>query len=596
MGALPDKVCFKVTGASGYLALEISDVIDIKGDDHTIKATLSAAGAKSSVDIAKNAWTPVGQADVPGGSKQSALVELVASDGAAPSVPASEFPAVGSVAVGAAGRADSRGCTGTLVDPRWVLTSAGCFTDNPGTLTAGAPAVKSTFTVGGRTVDIAELALRTGRDAVLARLASPVDGITPVKLATAAPVAGESLRVPGYGRTGTDWVPTKAHTTTHTIGAITATGIDSAPAAGAAPICAGDTGAPLLREKNGTVEIAGIAFRSWQGGCLDTPSAETRTGAYNTRVDDLRDWVQQTRALSPGWKTETLVRSDNSLYQAVRLSDGSWTSFGNVETKAGGIGGVKSAAAAGIDGDTHVVAIGGDGHVRHTVRTANGTWGAFGDINGEAGWLGSATQVSAVSIGADLHVLVVANGKLFHTLRNANGSWTGFGDVSGAAGPIGTVTGVAAASVGGQLQVAAVNGGKVFHTIRAASGSWSGWGDVAGAAGATGPVSSVAMAGVGADAHIVVATDSGTHQYHAIRKGDGNWEGFGDLNGVLGQVTISSVGATAVDGAFQLAAVTADNKVLHTVRHTDRTWSAADVVDLQGVNGTRNGVAITGTL
>ncbi|MFD8595960.1 hypothetical protein ACFV1L_13235 [Kitasatospora sp. NPDC059646] len=129
--ASPFEVCFKVTGSSGYLALEISDVTNIKGDSHALKATVSSEGATSSVDIKKNEWTPVGQADNSTGNKPAVLLELVAGDGTAATTPAPEFPAVGSITVGAAGRAGSRGCTGTLVDPMWVLTSAGCFTDDP---------------------------------------------------------------------------------------------------------------------------------------------------------------------------------------------------------------------------------------------------------------------------------------------------------------------------------------------------------------------------------------------------------------------------------------------------------------------------------
>ncbi|MFD0350755.1 hypothetical protein ACFQ0M_41480 [Kitasatospora aburaviensis] len=39
----------------------------------------------------------------------------------------------------------------------------------------------------------------------------------------------------------------------------------------------GDAGAPLLRTRGGTVEIAGVVSRSWQGGCLgEAPEAPAR--------------------------------------------------------------------------------------------------------------------------------------------------------------------------------------------------------------------------------------------------------------------------------------------------------------------------------
>ncbi|MFB7355248.1 ricin-type beta-trefoil lectin domain protein [Streptomyces gardneri] len=289
--ASPATVCFKVSGASGYLALEIAKVVRIKGDNHAMKATLNRAGTVSSVDIAKNDWTPVGEGDPQPAGDGTTLLELTA--GGAPSEPVvtTDVPAVGRLTVGPAGREGSRRCTASLVDPLWALTSAGCFTDDPTSLAAGAPSVRSTFTAGGRTVEIAELVPRSDRDALMVRLATPVTGITPLKLAATAPTGGEYLRVAGLGRTATEWNPAKAHAGTYTVGSVTATGIDTAPGAGSAAICAGDAGAPLLREAGGTTRIAGIVSRAWQGGCLGTAADETRTDARSVRVDGLDEWI-----------------------------------------------------------------------------------------------------------------------------------------------------------------------------------------------------------------------------------------------------------------------------------------------------------------
>ncbi|WP_219665776.1 phospholipase D-like domain-containing protein [Streptomyces bambusae] len=306
-------------------------------------------------------------------------------------------------------------------------------------------------------------------------------------------------------------------------------------------------------------------------------------------------WLQAP-APAPGWKTAALVQTSTSLYHGMRLADGSWTGFTDVRSEAGDINGVRTAAAAGINADTHVVALGGDGRIYHTVRTSDGTWGNFGDVGAVAGVLSNVTQVSAVSIGLDLHVVAVANGKVFHTIRNATGHWTPFGDVAGAVGPIGTVTAAATASVGGELQLVAVSGGKALHTIRNTAGQWSSWGDVAGAAGATGPVRSVSMAGTGGDAQIVIATDNGTRQYHAIRNADRTWTSFGDLKDYLGAVAVKSLGAAHVDGELQLAATTSDDKLLHIIRHADGTWTPATTVTLQDVTGTLGTASITGTL
>ncbi|WP_107064598.1 phospholipase D-like domain-containing protein [Streptomyces sp. NRRL S-118] len=299
---------------------------------------------------------------------------------------------------------------------------------------------------------------------------------------------------------------------------------------------------------------------------------------------------------TPGGKTSSLVQAGTSLYHGIHLADGSWTGFTDVQSKAGHISGIRTAAAAGINADTHVVALGGDGRIHHTIRTADGTWAKFGDVGAVAGTLGNVSQVSAVSIGNDLHVVAVAGGKAFHTIRNATGHWTSFGDISGAVGPIGTVTTAATASVGGELHLIVVSSGKAFHTIRNTAGQWTAWGSVASAAGTTGPITSVSMAGIGDDAQIVIATDNGTRQYHTIRKADRTWSPFGDLKDHLGTVTVTSLGAAHVDGELQLTATTSDNKLIHIIRHADRTWTPATTVTLQGVTGTLGTTAITGTL
>ncbi|MEU3750701.1 MULTISPECIES: S1 family peptidase [Streptomyces] len=488
---------------------------------------------------------------------------------------------------------NSRGCTGTLVDASWVLTAASCFGATPGAeVPAGKPALKTVVTLGdARTVEVSELAPRADRDVVLARLATPATGIAGVKRATTAPATGAELTAAGFGRTKTEWAPEKLHTGTFTTDSSTSTTL-AVTGKGTDVLCKGDTGGPLL---NAAGELVGVNSRSWQGGCLEVPATETRTGAVSARTDDLGEWIDEHRSRTSGWKTATAVQSGNSVYQGIRLPDGSWTGFTDVQSKAGNLGGIRSSAVVGMNGDTHVLAISGSGDLFHTIRKEDGTWGSFGYVFGETGALANLTQVTAVNIGYDLHVVAVADGKVFHTVRNASGHWTRFGDVAGVAGPIGKVTTAAVTSAGGQIQVTAVSGGKAYHTVRNTTGHWVGWGDVAGVLGSTGPVTGVTMAGTGGDAQIVLATDNGTRQYHAIRYADGSWSPLGDLKPILGTVTAKSVAAASVNGEFQLAVTTADDKALHTIRHADRTWDTPVTVPLQGLPAAPGSLAITAT-
>ncbi|WP_217140572.1 FG-GAP-like repeat-containing protein [Streptomyces sp. AC627_RSS907] len=190
-----------------------------------------------------------------------------------------------------------RACSAVLVAPQWLATSARCFADTLGSpqVSAGKPQWKTTATIGrsdltttaGQVREVVELVPRDDRDVVLARLASPTTGITPVAFARTAPVAGEELTVAGFGRTGDEWAPTKLHTAAFVVDSVTDTTLALDGRTDADAICAGDAGGPVLRQKDGRTELVALGSQSWQGGCWGTDPAETRNNAVSPRLDNI---------------------------------------------------------------------------------------------------------------------------------------------------------------------------------------------------------------------------------------------------------------------------------------------------------------------
>ncbi|MHC3391064.1 FG-GAP-like repeat-containing protein [Streptomyces lavendulocolor] len=204
--------------------------------------------------------------------------------------PSGQYAPVVKVDIG--DEANSRACTGTLVDEWWIVTAASCFaTSAGGQVPVGKPALPATVTLaGGETREVTELVPRAERDLVLARLMLPARGATTVKVSATTPAPGTSLNSAGFGRTRTTWVPGKVHTGTFTLDSADATTL-AITGQGTDALCKGDTGGPLL---DAAGELVGVNSRSWQGGCLGTDPAETRTGAIAARTADLALWITRT--------------------------------------------------------------------------------------------------------------------------------------------------------------------------------------------------------------------------------------------------------------------------------------------------------------
>jgi hypothetical protein len=309
-------------------------------------------------------------------------------------------------------------CTGTLVDPRWVLTTSACFADATGAVTPGAPKRPTTVTVGrpdltdtskGAVRAAVQLVPHPARDVVMVKLATRVTTVKPVAVAGTAAADGESVRVTGYGRTRTEWVPDRLHTGAFTSSAADRPAALRLAAAGDAVVCQGDAGGPVLRENGGTPELLAVVGRSWQGGCLGSPAAETRTDAFATRVDDLRPWISATAFAAQGDLTGDKVADlaavwgDGSLHAypgngtggltGTRLAQPGGTTWSTVKhlTKGDFTGdGIADVMAVWGDGTLHVYTGKGDGTLNTQVPVPLGgnTWRTIrhltaGDFTGD---------------------------------------------------------------------------------------------------------------------------------------------------------------------------------------------------------------------
>ncbi|MFF0505973.1 hypothetical protein ACFYUH_20550 [Streptomyces fimicarius] len=73
------RFCFRVTGTSGFLSLELPQVYGVKGNDYKLRVDMEAVGGEeASFDVPKNTWTPVGETADPE-NRDHTLLEIHAT-------------------------------------------------------------------------------------------------------------------------------------------------------------------------------------------------------------------------------------------------------------------------------------------------------------------------------------------------------------------------------------------------------------------------------------------------------------------------------------------------------------------------------------
>ncbi|MFD5413414.1 hypothetical protein [Streptomyces nojiriensis] len=56
-----EKICFRVSGTTGYLTLEIPSVFAVKGNDYSAHVDMKVGAEDKTWDVNKNSWTAVGE-------------------------------------------------------------------------------------------------------------------------------------------------------------------------------------------------------------------------------------------------------------------------------------------------------------------------------------------------------------------------------------------------------------------------------------------------------------------------------------------------------------------------------------------------------
>lgn len=182
------------------------------------------------------------------------------------------------------------GCSAAWVAVDWALTTADCLRQSGAAPATAGDAPARTMTVNG--ANVLGVVLHPDRDVALLRFGRSLVAVNApdrLPLATTPPISGETFKVSGAGRSGTEWIPRFTNRGDFTAGTVTDTGIALNPA-NSAGVCEGDAGGAVVRVLPVGAELVGLIGAGGQGGCYGEPVGGDRL-ANAVRVDDLGPWI-----------------------------------------------------------------------------------------------------------------------------------------------------------------------------------------------------------------------------------------------------------------------------------------------------------------